>query len=63
MFMIAVSFLGVMFGLALTLTAIDKIKSYKADNKSVWADGDTVRIRLNDAANPKQEDNFMRRLA
>lgn len=61
--MIVLVFFGVIIGFSLSLTAADKIKSYKKGNKSVWADGDSVVIRLNDATNPKQEDGFMRRLA
>lgn len=48
--------------LAAIFTVKDKISSYQDDNKSVWADGDSVRIMRNDKDNPNRKDNFMIRI-
>ncbi|MCQ2203229.1 MAG: hypothetical protein MJZ15_02180 [Bacteroidales bacterium] len=58
-----VVFFVVVIAFSLALTAIDKIRSFKKEDKSVWADSDSVVIRLNDKNNEKQEDGFMVRLS
>lgn len=53
---------SVIFLLAATYTAMNKLSSYKDETKSVWADGDSVLIRRNDKDNPHKKENFMIRL-
>lgn len=52
-------FIGVLLLASLMLNAYFKIKSYAKQDKSVWQDGDSVRIKESDASN----EGFMTRIS
>jgi len=61
--MIIIVFFSVVILFSLVLNAVDKILSYHNEDKSVWQDGDSVRIKVGGKDDASQEDNFMTRIA
>jgi len=57
-----VTFFVVVLLFALVLNAIDKIKSYKKEEKSVWMDGDSVLVKKGHLDETITEKNFMTRI-
>ncbi|MDO4496917.1 MAG: hypothetical protein Q4B58_03665 [Bacteroidales bacterium] len=47
---------------SLVLNAVDKIKAYMESEKSVWQEGDSVRVRKGSFDESVNELNFMVRL-
>lgn len=58
-----ITFFGVVILFSIVLNAYDKIKAYKDKDKSVWIDGDSVRIKRNLPDEDVQEDGFMKRIS
>lgn len=56
-------FFGIVLLFSLVLTIIDKISAYHLDDKSVWEDGDSVRIKRGGKDDKRTEDHFMNRLS
>lgn len=54
-------FFGTVLLFSLGLNAYYKIKSYDNEEKTVWQDGDSVRIQGKD--NEARNDGFMKRIA
>ena len=54
-------FFGTVLLFSLALNAYYKIKSYNNSDKTVWQDGDSVRIQGKD--NEARDDGFMKRIA
>lgn len=56
-------FFGIVLLFSLVLTIIDKVTAYRMDDKSVWEDGDSVRIKRGGKDDERTEDHFMNRLS
>lgn len=56
-------FFGIVLLFSLVLTIIDKVTAYRMDDKSVWEDGDSVRIKRGGKDDTRTEDHFMNRLS
>lgn len=61
--MFVLVFFGVVILFSLALSAVDKIRSYKSDEKSLWEDGDSVRVKRDGKDKHVGEEMFMTKIS
>ena len=61
--MYIIVFFAVVILFSLVLNAVEKIRMFKREEKSVWEDGDSVRIERHDLDEEQGEGRFMKRIS